>query len=208
VGIVDDVFDPVRDDSNQLQDAYLPHAPWNIHFIMRVQPGAELSRQQLVALIQDVNPGLRLANYAPFTDRHDRVVRQDKITAGVAAGLSLLALLLAGTGIFGVLSYSSHMRRYELGVRMALGAKAKQISALVIKDNMRPISVGLVLSILVIAAVYLIGHQIYGWFVGYSFAPLLLTLPVILFTAFLASYLPVRAVIRKDPMKALRNEYT
>jgi len=208
VGIVDDVFDPVRDDSDQFQDAYLPHAPWNIHFIMRVQPGAELSRQQLVALIQNVNPGLRLANYAPFTDRHDRVVRQDKITAGVAAGLSLLALLLAGTGIFGVLSYSSHMRRYELGVRMALGAKAKQISALVIKDNMRPISVGLVLSILVITAVYLIGHQIYGWFVGYSFAPLLLTLPVILITAFLASYLPVRAVIRKDPMKALRNEYT
>ncbi len=207
VGIVDDVFDPVRDgDSNQLQDAYLPHAPWNIHFVMRTQPGADLSREQLVALIRDVNPGLRLANYRTFTDRHDRVIRQDKITAGVAAGLSLLALLLAGAGIFGVLSYSSHMRRYELGVRMALGAKARQISAMVIKDNMRPISMGLLFSVLVIALTYGIGHMHYGWFAGYSLMPLLLTLPVILLTAFLASYLPVRSVIRKDPMKALRNE--
>lgn len=206
VGIVDDVFDPVRNESNQLQDAYLPHAPWNIHFVMRLQPGTHLNRQQLVALIRDVSPGLRLANYRAFTDRHDRVIRQDKITAGIAAGLSLLALLLAGAGIFGVLSYSSHMRRYELGVRMALGAKAKQISILVIKDNMRPISIGLLFSVLVIAITYGVDHLYYGWFANYSLIPLLLTLPVILMTAFLASYLPVRKVVRNDPMKALRNE--
>lgn len=206
VGIVEDVFDPVRTDDSQYHDYYLPHAPWNIHFIMRLKPGAELNRQQLVALIRDVDPGLRLANYRSFTERHDRVIMQDKITAGVAAGLSLLALILAGTGIFGVLSYSSHMRRYELGVRMALGAKAKQISALVIKDNMIPIATGLIFSTLIVAIFYVVGRQQYAWFEGYSLSPLAITLPIILLTAFLASYLPVRSVIRKDPIKALRND--
>ncbi|WP_100644120.1 ABC transporter permease [Alteromonas facilis] len=206
VGVVEDVFDPVRTDEAQYHDAYLPHAPWNIHFIMRLQPGAELERQQLVTLIRDIDPGLRLANYRSFTERHDSVMLQDRITAGVAAGLSTLALLLAGTGIFGVLSYSSHMRRYELGVRMALGAKTRQISAMVIKDNMKPIGIGLALSLIVAAASYVVGQQYFGWFDGYSVSPLAITVPVILLTALLASFLPVRNVIRKDPIKALRND--
>lgn len=206
VGVVEDVFDPVRSGDNQGQDAYLPHAPWNIHFVMRLKPGSELNRQQLVALIRDVDSGLRLANYRKFSDRHDRVVRQDKITAGVAAVLSILALVLAGAGIYGVLSYSSQMRRYELGVRMALGAKARQINLMVIKDNMRPIASGLLMSTLIVVVVYLVGRQQFDLFTDYSLLPLLLTLPVILLTAFLASYIPVRQVIRQDPMKALRNE--
>lgn len=208
VGVVDDVYDPVRNESNQSLDAYLPHAPWNVHFIIRLTANADFHREQLVSLIKDVNPGLRLANYREFTDRHNNVIRQDRITAGVAAGLSLLALLLAGTGIYGVLSYSSQMRRYELGVRMALGAKSHQISALVIKDNMRPITLGLMLSMLVIAIIYGFGHYQLGWFKAYSLIPILLTLPIILLTAFFASYFPVRSVIRNDPVKALRNEYT
>lgn len=206
IGVVEDVFDPVRTGSNQGQDTYLPHAPWNIHFVMRLKPGTELNRQQLVSIIRDVDSGLRLASYRSFSERHDRVIRQDIITGGVAAALSLLALLLAGAGIYGVLSYSSHMRRYELGVRMALGAKAKEITTLIIRDNMKPITVGLVISTIVVLAVYFIGRQQFDLFKEYSLLPLMLTLPVILITAFMASYIPVRKVILKDPMKSLRNE--
>jgi ABC-type antimicrobial peptide transport system permease subunit len=208
IGVADDVYDPVRNEGNQSLDAYLPHAPWNVHFIVRLRPDTELHREQLVSLIKDVNPGLRLANYREFVERHNSVIKQDKTTAGVAAGLSLLALLLAGTGIYGVLSYSSHMRRYELGVRMALGAKSHQISALVIKDNMQPITLGLILSLIVISIIYGVGHYQLGWFETYSLIPILLTLPIILITTFFASYFPIRSVIRNDPVKALRSEYT
>ena len=206
VGVVEDIYDPVRNDDNQGRDSYLPHAPWNIHFVMRLKPGSELNRQQLVSVIRDVDTGLRLANYQSFSERHDRVIRQDKITGGVAAALSVLALILAGAGIYGVLSYSSHMRRYELGVRMAMGAKARQVTKLVIKDNMRPIGTGLIISTVVVLAIYLVGREHFDLFTDYSLLPLALTLPVILLTAFLASYVPVRNVILKDPMKALRNE--
>ena len=206
IGVVQDVYDPSRTDSYQYRDAYLPHVPWNVHFVMRLKPDTEVSRQQLVAMTRDVSPGLRLASYEAFSDRHNRVVQQDKVSATVAAGLSLLALLLAGAGIFGVMSYSSQMRRYELGVRMALGAKARQVTALVIKDNMRPIATGLTFTVLLVTILYTVGHQQYDWFKNYSLLPLLLTIPVILGTALLASYLPVRSVLKKDPIKALRSE--
>lgn len=206
IGIVEDVFDPTRRGHYQYRDIYLPHAPWNMHFMLRLKENTELTRTQLIKEIQSVAASLRVANYRHLENRHNRVVRQDKITASVAAALAALALILAGAGIYGVLSYSSHIRRYELGIRMALGAKSKQITNLVITDNMIPIVVGLIISSAVVLMLFVFGRAQIAFFEQVSLLPLVLILPIILCTAFIASYVPVRKVIREDPMRALRNE--
>jgi predicted permease len=206
IGIVNDVFDPTRSGNLQSKDIYLPHAPWNMHFVIRLQNNVELSRQQLVQQVQSVDRNLRVANYHNFEEQHHRVIRQNKITAIVAVSLSVLGLILAGTGIYGVISYSSHMRRYELGIRMALGAKSRQIIHLVIKDNMTPISIGLLFSSLIMMTVLAFNKQQINLSDELSLLPLIMVIPIILLTAFFASYMPIRNVIRKDPIQALKSD--
>lgn len=70
----------------------------------------------------------------------------DKISAWVTAILGLLSLFLAAVGVYGVLSYSMALRRFELGIRLAIGATPKRIMALVCKDTILPVLIGLTCS--------------------------------------------------------------
>jgi len=158
VGVVEDVYDPTKNSNDQGLDAFIPYSPWNMHFLVRLKENAELTRASLIKQLHQVDGNLRVANFTSLIDRHQNALRTNRLNASVAAGLTLLALLLAGIGMYGVLSYSSQMRRYELGVRMALGARTQEVIRLVIKDNMLPISIGIGLSLGLTFVIYFFGN--------------------------------------------------
>ena len=206
IGVVDDIYDPTKNKSDQGLDVFIPYSPWNMHFLIRIKENMALSKTSLLQQLHKIDNNLRVSNFELLTNRHQRALHHNKLNASVAAGLTLLALLLAGVGMYGVLSYGSQMRRYELGVRMALGARTQEIIRLVIKDNMLPISIGIGLSLALTVIIYLLGRDSISGLNELPILPLLITLPILVATALLASYMPVRKMLLQDPVKALRNE--
>jgi predicted permease len=122
---------------------------------------------------------------------------------GVFAGL---ALLLACIGIYGVLAYLTGQRVPEIGVRMALGASARDVLRLVLRQSLGMIFAGVAVGLLAaMAAGRLLMHTVDGVqsTEPFTFA---LVIPILVAAALLASFGPARRASRIDPMSALRQE--
>ena len=127
-----------------------------------------------------------------------------QIAASVAGLLSLLAVGLAAIGVYGVVAYVVSRRRREVGVRMALGASARDVQRLILRQTLRPVAVGMSIGIAVAAAIVrLLQSVLFGvspydpvTFVG---APMLM-----LVIAAAAAFLPTRRAMQANPMAVLR----
>jgi ABC-type antimicrobial peptide transport system permease subunit len=117
-----------------------------------------------------------------------------------------LALLLACVGIYGVLAYLTSQRIPEFGIRMALGATARNVMGLVLRQSLGMIFAGAVVGIIAaFAASRLLEHLVPG--VRSTDPVAFVTMIVVLIlAALLASFIPARRASRVDPMKALRQE--
>jgi len=114
------------------------------------------------------------------------------------------ALLLAAIGTYGVVAYATAQRRYEIGVRVAIGATRRDIFGLVLGQSVRLVLVGL--GVGVVAALTL-GRTLSTFLYGVSpYDPLTfaVVIAVLLGTALLAGYLPGRRAAATDPVQALR----
>src|SRR5260221_13396533 len=88
-----------------------------------------------------------IVNVTSMQEQLDRWLGSSQVASILAASLGLLALALASIGVFGVLAYSVEQRRREIGIRMAVGARPKQIVWMVLRVNLRPILGGLAMGL-------------------------------------------------------------
>jgi ABC-type antimicrobial peptide transport system permease subunit len=117
-----------------------------------------------------------------------------------------MALVLAATGIFGVISYSVSCRTNEIGIRMALGASRGAILRMVLRETLFLTFVGLALGVpSALAASRLVGHMLFGVSTNDP-ATLAAVACALAAVAALAGYVPARRAMRVDPMVALRYE--
>jgi ABC-type antimicrobial peptide transport system permease subunit len=136
--------------------------------------------------------------------------------AGIAAAiLAFLALALAGVGIYGVVGYLVNLRVKEIGIRVALGAKARAVLSSVIAQGLLPVFAGMVMGLTVAAALSILLHQTLvfpgsiDFLYGVPFYDPITFLGAVAFVAFiavLASAAPARRALRVDPVIALRYE--
>jgi hypothetical protein len=136
-------------------------------------------------MLRQRDPNLALAKVRPMTEYVDREIAPASFTAVLAAVFGALALLLAATGIYGLLNYQISRRLPEMGIRMALGAGAHDVLRLVLREGLALAAIGVLLggAAALVAARWL-GTLVYGVSprdpVSYAAALLLLPAAVLL----------------------------
>lgn len=202
VGVVGDYFSV----SNGEPYFYFTYKASDINLLIKLKDQSSLSKLDILQQLRTIDPSLRIQQYLVLEQTARDLVYQYRLSAWLAGGLSLFALILACTGIYGVISYSTQMRRYEMGVRMALGAKKKRIIAMVLKDAMNPILIGLGISLLLSIVLYGLANSQVSGLIQPDAVQVGASLVLLLVFSLLACYLPVNNIVRSDPIKALRNE--
>jgi len=122
---------------------------------------------------------------------------------GMFAGL---ALLLACIGIYGVLTYVMSQRVPEIGVRMALGATARDVMRLVLHQSLQMVLVGAGVGLALAFAATRLIEQLVAGVRSSDPSTFAIMIAVLLLAALFASVLPARRASRVDPMSALRQE--
>ncbi|HEX6904136.1 MAG TPA: ABC transporter permease [Thermoanaerobaculia bacterium] len=131
-------------------------------------------------------------------------VARARFGALLLGGFAALALILAAVGIYGVMSNSVAQRQSEIGVRMALGARARDVLLLVIRQGLALVIVGVVLGLLgALAATRVLASLLYGVTATdpATYAAIALLLMAV---SWIACYIPARRAARVDPLIAMR----
>jgi predicted permease len=151
-------------------------------------------------------------NLVAYSSTLEEMLRQTEsfiassISATIASTIGMLGLLLASMGIFGTVSYIVVLRTREVGIRIALGAKKRDILGLILRESTRPVLAGLLVGVtLSVGASYLLRGILYGVNIIDSISLIGVSL-LFLAIALFAAYLPSRRAMCVDPMEALRYE--
>jgi predicted permease len=191
-------------ESKLLPGFFLPvEANLDSSFLVRLRDPRQvgLIRDAVRAIDPRVIPAINLLE----EDMH-RSFQPARMSAGIALGLGVFALILACVGLYGVVAYHVTQRTREIGVRMALGARPREVTRLVLGQNLKAVFVGVVIGIGAAASLSkLLRDLIYGLSTLDPIA--YLGVVVCLVVAVLAaSIVPARRAAAVDPMTALRTE--
>jgi putative ABC transport system permease protein len=156
--------------------------------------------------LQEIDPALPIYDVMTMNERLSKSVAARRFNLLLLGGFAALALLLAGVGVYGVISYVVTGRTHEVGIRMALGAQSVDVLGLFIKQGMALVLLGVGLGLL---AAFALTRVMESLLFGLS-ATDPLTFATVAFlliaVAFLACYLPARRATKVDPLVAMRYE--
>ena len=174
--------------------------------IVRARGDASALAPALRAIVHDIDPTIPAPEIAIVQSSYAAELAAPRFNTLLLAIFAGLALVLAAVGLFGVLSYAVSTRTREIGIRVALGARAGDVRALVVRQGMLPVLAGLLLGVIAaLFAVRVLASLLYGVpprdAVAFVAAGTVLTL-----TALAACYLPARRATRVDPITALKTE--
>ncbi|HEY3884189.1 MAG TPA: FtsX-like permease family protein [Vicinamibacterales bacterium] len=209
VGVVADVLPPSLNAVPQPQ-IYTLQRPTtktsNATLIVKTYDDPSRMAPLLRQLVQQLDPGASLDQVGSLRSKTSASLSEPRFTAFVMAAFSVLALTLAATGLYGVLSYTVAQRQREIGLRSALGATRGGLIALVLREGLGVTAVGLVLGLAIAAlAMREMANVLFGVspldIVAFTLAPLVLGA-----VAFAACLLPAWRAATTNPVSALNAE--
>jgi ABC-type antimicrobial peptide transport system permease subunit len=153
-----------------------------------------------------LDPAMPIFTAETLAAQLDVSLTQERLVAALSSVFGLLSLVLVCIGLYGVMAYDVARRTHEIGIRMALGASARQIAQMALGETLRLVVIGLVVGLgAALAATRWVKSLLFGL---QPHDPLTIGLAVLLLLAVaaVAGYLPARRASRVDPMVALRHD--
>lgn len=173
---------------------------------VRTKDDPEKALASIRSTVQSLIPTVPLTNVRTVEQTIMQSLTAPRIGAELLGTFGLLALILAAIGTYGVMSYSVSQRTQEIGIRMSLGAQARDVGQLILASGLAMVAsgvaAGLVFSALLARAM---NSLLFG--IGSFDAPSFLgTATLLIFVAMAACWIPARRAMRVDPLIALRYE--
>lgn len=177
-----------------------------VHFYLRTYSGPSQMLSAVRRTMQQLDPTLALTGLRTMEDQIDDSLTNERMVTLLALSFGVLATLLAGIGIYGVLAYSTAQRTREIGIRIALGSTRFAVSRIVLTDVLRLAGIGILLAIPVsLWLSRLVRNQLFGVSPADTIT-LLAAILVIAAVALLAALIPARRAASINPNEALRSE--
>jgi putative ABC transport system permease protein len=198
------IYMPIGQVNPQLTVLFVRLLP--ISLAVRIDGNASGLLKAIQREIWAVDPQQPITNVVSMEEIVARSVGNHRFNMVLMSALAFLALVLAGVGIYGVLSYLVTQRTREIGVRMALGATAGQVLGLILRQGLAAVGIGVAIGLgLVLAGTRMLRSLL----VGVSATdPLTFLVAAVALTAvaLIASSIPARRASAMDPLVALRRE--
>jgi predicted permease len=208
VGIVGNIktdgFD--QPDQPHLYIAILQSPGYAMAVYLRTTPNPESLAQPLREQVQAVDPNLPVFGVQGLEEVVSSSLANRRFAVQMIGLFGSVALLLAGIGIYGVMSYAVTQRTHEIGIRLALGAQARDVLRLVVRQGLTLAVIGVLIGL---ASAFALTRLISSLLYGVSATdPLTFAIIAVLLTgvALLACYIPARRATKVDPLVALRYE--
>ena len=174
-------------------------------YVVKTPRTAEIGAE-ILALVRELAPNAPM--YRMFTMEGlaaDSMVELSFTMLALSLAASL-ALILGAIGLYGVLSYGVAERTREIGVRMALGADAKQVQGMVMVQGARVVGIGIVVGIAVAAGATRVLETLLFDVASADLVTFVVMSATMVLVALLASYIPARRASRVDPIESLKAE--
>lgn len=156
--------------------------------------------------VRQIDPDVPVYGIKTMVQRNSEFLAHPRFRAAMMGVFAALTLLLTAIGIYGVLAQSVTQRTREIGVRLALGAQSADVSALVLRQGMKMVTIGLIAGLLgAFGLTRFLSAMLYGVKPSDPLSFLAVGIVLVL-AALLACYIPARKAMRVDPIVALRYE--
>jgi predicted permease len=197
-------------DGEDMPTVYTPQRqlpfPKSLTVVLRASSNAEALTNPSRRILERIDPDLAMYDVHTMTEQLDRSLWTRRAYSWLFGVFSLVALVLAAAGIYGVISYAVAQRTQEIGIRMALGATPGEVLASILLSGMGLVATGAAfgLAMTLVAASYL-HNLLFGISPRDPFVYALVVLGVASI-GLLANAVPARRAAALDPMRALRSE--
>ena len=205
VGVVGDIHHQGLD-VDPKPEFYLPH-PQRAYRGMILAVRSEQDSRALISTlrkeIQSIDPDQPLANVRTLETVAGESIAPRRMSVALLGVFASIALLLAGVGIYGVISYLVVQRTHEIGVRMALGAQRQDVLRMVVGHALKLVGIGAVIGlVLALLSTRALAALLYS-VSAFDLTTFLFVTITLAGVALLASYVPALRATRADPMIAL-----
>ncbi len=208
VGVVGDVKMGSLDSETRAA-VYLPHSQLSVGlltFVMRTGVPPRSVATTVAGVVRSIDPEVPLADVKSMEEVVGATLARPRTVSVLLTAFALMALVLAGVGVYGVMAYSVSQRTREIGVRMALGATAESVFRMVIGHALRLVALGVVVGLVAAAGLTRMLETLLFQTEPLDPATFAATALVLVVVATFASFVPARRGTRITPVEALRTE--